>query len=344
MKRYLLAALLPCALALPVHAQTTPKERPATEKLAPEDSEMKAVQTEMAAYGAWLVRLDAANQEATNELQNIQSEWRAAAKAPAAQAVARFRPVVARAKVKVAEARLRVRALDTPAFPALDLDADSSTPALVAQVLKLYDRIDMLLDSFGPMLTAMARNDAQATISAASQMLDAAQLLLDTQAILINAGLATADREMGSYQVGLLQVRIFQAASRSMGAAKLAMVGKQDPGLARDLERFATEIDAASREGKAVMTAKLAQWDVLTKTGDSDAVQVLRRTSAVLRVDLKLFDATPAYTAVLRATAAHARAGRLAIGDISAVSRAFGEIRNLINEISTQENAAMAGS
>jgi hypothetical protein len=344
MKRYLLAALLPWTLALPAHAQTTPKDRHASEKLAPEASEMKAVQAEMTAYGAWLVRLDAANQEATVELQNIQAEWRAAAQAPAAQATARFRPVVARAKAKVAEARLRVRALDTPAFPALELEADSSTPALVAQVLKLYDRIDMLLDSFGPMLTAMARNDTKATLTAAAQMLDAAQLLLDTQAILINAGLATADREMGAYQVGLLQVRVFQSASRAMGAAKLAMVGKQDPGLGKDLERFANEIDAASTEGKAVMTAKLAEWDLLTKTGDSDAVRVLRRTSAVLRVDLKLFDATPGYTAVLRSAAVHARAARLAIGDISAISRAFGQVRNLINEISTQENAAMAGS
>src|ERR1043166_5855946 len=97
MKRYLLAALLPCVLALPVHAQTTPKDRQATQKLAPkgqEDGELKAVQADMAGYGAWLLRLDQANAEATAELQNIQAEWRSASKAPAAEATARFRPIV----------------------------------------------------------------------------------------------------------------------------------------------------------------------------------------------------------------------------------------------------------
>jgi hypothetical protein len=345
MKRTLLAALLPCALALPAHAQTTPKDRQATEKLAPEsDLDLKAVQAEMTAYGAWLVQLDVANQEATTELQNIQAEWRAAARAPASQASARFLPVVARAKAKVAEARRRVQALETPSFPALGLEPEAVPPALIKQVLHLYDRIDMLLDSFNPMLKAMARGDMQATLTAAEQMLDAAQLLLDTQALLINAGLATADREMGAYQVALLQVRIFQSASRAMGAAKLVMRGKQDPGLAKDLERFADEIDAAAREGKAVMTDKIAKWEALTRTGDSDAIRVLRRSTAVLRVDLQLYDATPRYSAVLRATAAKARAGRLVIGDIGAVSGAFGQIRDLINTISTQENAAMAGS
>ncbi len=345
MKRTLLAALLPCALALPAHAQTTPKDRHATEKLAPEpEADLKAIQGEMEAYGAWLVRLDAANQEATAELQSIQTEWRAASQAGAAQASASFTPVIARAKAKVAEARKRVQALDTPAFPALELDAQSATPALVAQVLKLYDRIDMLLDSFPPMLRAMERRDMQATLTAAAQMLDAGQLLLDTQALLLNAGLATADRELGAYQVGLVQVRVFQSASRMMSAAKLVMHGKQDPGLAQDLERFAGDIDAAGKEGKAVMTGKIEKWEALTKTGDSDALRVLRRSTAVLRVDLKLYDALPGYTATLRATAAKARAGRLVIGDIGTVVDAFSRIRDLINLISTQENAAMAGS
>lgn len=344
MKRYLLAALLPCVLALPAHGQTTPKERPAKAQPISDEAEMKVLQTEMAGYGAWLQRLDAANAEATAELQNIQGEWRAAARMPAAEAIAQFRPVVAQAKAKIAEARLRVRALDTPAFPALELDADATPPALIAQVLRLYDRIDMLLDSFGPMLIAMAKNDVKAAMSAVEQMIDAAQLLLDTQAVLTNASLATTDREMGAYQVILIQVRIYQAASRAMGAAKLMMRGRQDPALAADLIHFADEIDAASVEGRRVMTAKLAQWDAVTKTGDSDAVKVLRRTSAVLRVDLQLFDATPAFSAVLRATAAKASGSNLVPSDITAISNAFTQIRNLINTISTQENAAMAGS
>lgn len=350
MKRYMLAALLPCALALPAHAQTTPKDRePKQQQLAKDhhspDDDMKAVEEEMAAYGAWLVRLDTANQEATTELQNIQTGWETVSHAPVAQATVQFRPILARAKAKVAEARTRVRALDTPAFPALELDADSTTPVLVAQVLKLYDRIDVLLDSFEPMLAAMARNDMQATLNAAEQMLDSAQLLLDTQALLLNAGLATADRETGTYQVALLQVRVFQSTSRVMSAAKLVMRGKQDPALAKDLERFAAEIDSAASDGKAAMTGTLKEWEALIKGGgDSNAVMVLRRSSAVLRVDLQLYDATPAYSAALRTAAAKARAGRLGVNDISVVTDAFGAVRDLINRISAQENAAMAGS
>lgn len=344
MKRTLLAALLPCALALPAHAQTTPKEHPAKEQPISDEAEMKTLQAEMTGYGAWLQRLDVANAEATAELQNIQAEWRSAARAPAAEATARFRPVVARAKAKVEEARQRVRALDKPNFPTLELAADATPTALVAQVLGLYDRIDALLDSFGPMLAAMARHDVEATLTAAEQMLGAAQLLLDTQAILTNASLATTEREMGAYQVILIQARIYQSASRAMGAAKLVMRGKQDPGLAKDLERLAGEIDAASVEGRRLMTATLTEWDTLAKAGDNDATQLLRRTSAVLRVDLQLFDATPAYSAALRAAAAKARAGQLGASDITGVSNAFGRIRALINDISAQENAAMAGS
>lgn len=345
MKRFLLAAaLLPCTFALPAHAQTTPKQHGTGGMKTDDEAELKAIQADMTAYGAWLVRLDAANQEATTELQNIQVEWQAAARGPSAEAAARFRPVVARAKAKVAEARRKVMALDTPRFPALGLDADAEPAVLVQQVLKLYVRIDALLDSFGPMLTAIARNDGKAVLTAAEQMLDAAQLLLDTQAILINAGLATADKEMGAYQVILLQVRLFQSASRVMGAGKLVMYGKQDPGLAKELDRYADEIDRATVEGRSVMTAKLAKWAELTRTGDSEATRMLRKTSAVLRVDLQLFDAMPNYSAVLRATAAKARAGRLAVSDIRAAANAFAQVRNLINEVSAQENAAMAGS
>jgi hypothetical protein len=129
-----------------------------------------------------------------------------------------------------------------------------------------------------------------------------------------------------------------------MGAGKLVMYGKQDPGLAKELDRYADEIDRATVEGRSVMTAKLAKWAELTRTGDSEATRMLRKTSAVLRVDLQLFDAMPNYSAVLRATAAKARAGKLAVGDIRGAANAFAQVRNLINEVSAQENAAMAGS
>lgn len=345
MKRCLFALVLLCAVAQPAFAQDVVKDRAPP----PTPQEMRDLRAQTTAYGAWLVRLNAAASGANQELGAIQAEWQAAMQLrSSAAAIARFRPALARAIAKVADAKRQVLALDKPDFPELKLDDDLRPAQLVVETVQLLDRMTVLLNSFEPLMTAMSSGNVRAVEQSGSQMLDAARLLLENQALMAGAGLVTTERDSGAYYLQHFQERLFRSAARVLGTARQVMFGRTDPAAAEDFDAFATEIVDAARQGRAKMTAEIAHFEGVAASataagrGDTDAVRVLRKSAAVLRIDLVLFDSADIYGAALHAAAAKARAGKLdqqALLALLAQYRATGEE---IKRVAAAEAQAMA--
>lgn len=340
------AALLLCTMATPALGQSQVKDGSGHTGSA----EMRALDADLTAYGEWLVRLDRATAGATAALGTMQGEWAAVARSGSSElASARFRTVIASAKTKVAEARRQIAALDKPEFPGLELPDDITTAALAGQMNKLYDRVDQLLDGFGPLLDAMARRDLKAVETTSSEMLGAARFLLETQAIMANASLATTDRDSGAYEIQLFQVHFFRSASRIVQGAKQVLLGEKDPTLTKDLTEFADKLESVAAEGRAKIDGELAEWEGMVATAekgtDAKAMRILIRTAKVLRIDRRILEEpASSYVAALRATAARARTGSIVPGDVYVLMRAFAKMRDVMLQVGLEENAAMAES
>lgn len=339
------AALLLCAIATPALGQTQLKSGGGHTGSV----EMRALDADMTAYGEWLVRLDGASTGATAALSAMQGEWAAAMRSGSReQASARFRGVIASAKIKVAEARRQIAALDKPEFPELELPDDITTTALVDQMNKLYDRVDQLLDSFGPLLDAMTRRDLKGIESAGSEILAAAQFLVETQAIMANAGLATTERDSGVYEIQLFQVHFFRSASRIVQGARRILLGKKDPTLAKDLADFADKLESVAAAGRAKIDGEVAEWEGMVATAekgtDTKAMRILIRTAKVLRIDRRILEETPSYVAALRAAAARAKTGTIGQRDVRVLMQAFAKMRDVMLQVGVEESAAIAES
>ena len=340
------AALLLCATAMPALGQTQLKGDSAHTGSV----EMRALDAEMSAYGEWLVRLDGATAGATAALAAMQGEWTAVTRSGSGeQAVARFRAVITSAKSKVAETKRQIAALDKPEFPELELPEDITTAALADQMKRVYDRVDRLLDSFAPLLDAMARRDMRAAESAGSEMLAAAQFLLEAQVIMANAGLATTERDSGTYEIQLFQVHFFRSASRIVQGSRQILLGKKDPTLAKDLTDFADKLESVAATGRAKIDGEVAEWEGMVATAekgtDPKAMRILIRAAKVLRIDRRILEeAASSYVAALRATAVRAKTGALGQGDVRVLMQAFAKMRDTILQVSTAESAAMAES
>ncbi|MBO9713811.1 hypothetical protein [Sphingomonas sp.] len=342
--RPLIGVLLLLAVPLPVLAQQANKGHAAP----PDSATLRDYNEQMTAYGQWLVRLNEACAIANDALTGLQAQWRAASAAGAGpKAVAQFRPVLAEAKAKVAAARARLLTLDQPSFDRLDLTPDLLPAELVRQVVKVLDASDSLLDTMATMLAAVEKGDQKAQEQAAYKLFEAAEILLETQAIMADAGLATAEKGTVDYYPVLLQARFFRSGLRAAHAVTLLIHGKPDPDLAVDLRAHADAITEIGVQGRDVIDRETGRWEAAiagegSRKIDANAVAILRKAILVLRLERGLFDAADRYAGVLRLGADVVKRNGPRRENLTPLLAAFRALRDEIQRTSQEESRLMA--
>lgn len=305
------------------------------------------IESEMAAYGQWLARLQEIEAPVQGALANLSPAWQAAqAGGGTPGAIAgRFRPVVAGTLAALDAANAGIEALDRPEYPALDLPADVSPAAMVREVQTLNRRIRTAIEAFNPLLDAAATNDSAAAAAAGGRLLASFGLILESQVVLARAGLAATPRDDPSWQLSNLDLLFSRIGARAFASFEPSGP-RVDAALPDDLLALASELDASAEEGVRTVTAELESYaEALVQAerqgNRSDAV-VLRRAIAVFTAGQASFPLARELAALLRAEAARMRGLPTTVETTRRFFQQMRPIRMRMDEIGRQAIAGLA--
>jgi len=263
-----------------------------------------AIGAQASAYGQWLQRLTAAQMVGLSELQGLRDKWQEVTRSLTPGGILFFRVEIAKARAAMLRSDALLKALDRPKFPLLDLSPELLPDALIASMLSTSAQALQLVDSFGPMLDGMIARDGKAVERAAVQMLAAAKILVDSQALLGTAMLATVDKETPQYEAMQFDQLLYRSAGRILDAAGVVMHSGTDPKFRADIMNIATQIDGIVARGNAKADASIAdQRKSLEDTGKSDAAValLLRKSVEMDEIERRTFVVARDFAAALRA-------------------------------------------
>lgn len=317
-------------------------EKPLVQSAGPSTEE---IVDQTAEFAAWVLRLADAATPAIDATRSIQGEWARAMQLGGVEAAARaFRPVIARSSLATAEARQRILALDTPDFPLIGLPADLQTPVLRDQMVQTVDQIDVMIQSFGPLLDAMVANDERAGTLAATQMFSAARTLYDSQRLFARAGLATTESGSPEYHATEFDIAFYEAGGRLIDAASRIVVGQRDPSLGRDLLRFADDMDRIGRDGvrAAVARKQESEAEALAEAGTSGRL-LLDRIQRMDASQQRAFGLWRGFATSLRTGGERANTRPITFADLRVMTDRLAPLRIELDEISLDQARILAG-
>ncbi|RYY25070.1 MAG: hypothetical protein EOP62_14610 [Sphingomonadales bacterium] len=299
-----------------------------------------AISAQMASYGQWLQRLTAAQMVGLSELQSLRDKWQNVAQATRPIVIISFRAEIAKARAAMLRSDELIRALDRPKFPLLDLAPDLLPDALIGHMLKTSANALELVDSFGPMLDAMLARDGKAADRAALKLLDAAKLLVDSQALLGTAMMATIDKDTAQYDAMQFDMLLYRSAARLIDAAGVTMRGGTQPEFHGDMERIAAEIDGIIARGTEKVEAAIAdaKAELDEEEGDSAMALLLRKSIEMDELERRSFTTARAFAAALRALPK----GAVSFAHIQQALNAVRIAREAMDAISTAQNDVLA--
>jgi hypothetical protein len=307
------------------------------------------VERELAAYGAWLVRLNETQAPLQQALIRLQQRWQEiVAAGNFDQAAAEFAPFIAALIADVDRSAAALAALDTPDFPTLELEGDLRTADMRRELVRYTGQLRTVLQSYMPLLDAVRRSDRRATERAGVQLMGNVRLLLQSQILMTRAALAGAPRDEAAFNMIEVQLLFFRASERLLAAWPGLVLETRDATLAADLLRFAGEIERTAAVGESRFAAEDAEWRTELARAERDrersAASIIRRTLAVLEVYRRIFPLGRELAAVLRAHAPGFADGRVEVAELTGLLRQLQPLRVRIDEITTDEGAALAGS
>ena len=340
---WLWAAALACTVAQPVVAQM----REGDAAIASEAETAAAVEAShsgIAAYGAWLLRLDKAIKPAIEGLRGLQGTWQEMTRAPSPVAGGKLlRPPLAIVKTRIATSIASVNAIDRPDIGALELDADIQPDVLVAQTLMLLKQFDGFVDTMDGVAAAMIAGDAKAVEAGGKQIFVAVRLIYDTQTTLTNAYLATAEPDLADYDSLLVERTFFAIGSRIILAAERIVKGQADAGFAADLDRFAAELEQIAARGHSRVTAQLTELEAqqAPSYASDHARALLEKAVAVTHGQRETFAIAESFAANIRETAAGLRKART-LQAVFGVASLLGPVRQQLDQVAIRQAAIMA--
>lgn len=342
MKRMrLVAAVLACLVAQPALAQQMRQGDAAIASEAEAAANLDALHADLAAYGAWLVRLNKSIEPALAGLRDVQAKWAEGGKTPPGAAQARIlRPALAEAKARIAGSMAQVKALDRPTISILPVEDDLDPEALVSQTLTLLEKFDGFVGSMEAMLTAMSTGNAKAMETGARQMFVAVRLIYDTQITLTNAYLVTADAERSEHDVLLVDRTLYATGSRVLLSVERMMSGQSDAGFANDLDRLAAELDTIAVRGKRRVSEEIA---VFQSDGDTTGAngKIIAKAIASAQLQNRVFDIAERFAGEIRAGAAGTRKART-LQSIFAVAVRLSPARQMMDQVGVEQAEVLA--
>ena len=314
----------------------------------PPPSRAGLVRQALSEYGQWLARLTAIEQPVLDALPQLGPKWQRAVDGHNAKQIsAIFRPEMARIKQMIAEANQGLAAADTPDFASLSLPADIRSAALVRSFIDLNGRMGMLVDSYGPLMDAAARNDRGAVITAVHSMMNSAGLLLETQVVLVKARQVSIPPDNSAYEVTALQLVYYQSGARMLKGLTLRPAVRPDTVLARDLDALAAEAEAIATRGPEKLEREVARYrrqgDEARAGGESDRAALNDQLAALTIADRPAFALAKQLATLLRKQAALLRTQPSTLERMSQALRTLVPIREGLLQVARDENAAAAG-
>ncbi|MGF7148617.1 hypothetical protein FHS96_002245 [Sphingomonas zeicaulis] len=339
----LCAAALACVIAQPAVAQMRQGDAAVISE-AEAAAAVEASHSGVAAYGAWLLRLNKAIDPAISGLRGMQGKWQEMSRTSSPAVAGKLlRPALAGVKARIATSIADLKALDRPDVSALELDADIQPDALVAQTLTLLTQFDSLVDTMDGVAAAMIAGNAKAAEAGTKEIFVAARLIYDTQTTLTNAFLATAAPDRAEYDTLLIERTFFAIGSRVILAAERIAKAQTDGSLPADLERFAAELDRIAARGRGRVVTELADLEEQQARDhvSDDAGKILAKAIAVTASQREAFAIAERFAADIRLKAAGLRKARTPQA-VFGMAGLLAPVRQQFDQVAIQQAAIMA--
>lgn len=324
-----LATLLACSV---VPASAQPHEQP---------TEAATLLAETEAFGAWLMRFNAIEAPLLAEFQRLGPEWTAATSGWTEQHRAGLRAYAARVAAIVSETNARLAALDRPDFPNLEAGAELSTSALIETMIRNNRELQAVVEGMIPLHIAAGRNDRQAALRAAEQLVSGIRGVIRSQILLARASQATTPVEHPYWHSIQFHLVFLRVGDRLMSAAPNAITGTRDMALSANLAAMATELESNARAGNEKADTMLASLTELLSGAQGVEAQGLRRQIDLIRTTRANFPLSLEFAELLRRTAASLRDGR--VENARTTSEQYPAFRQRMDAITNAENAVLAG-
>lgn len=311
--------------------------------------EAEARHREFVAYGEWVVEVDSIFKPVFAALSELTPQWEAATRGPnVADTPTLFAPVLNKSKNTIADARLKLDAMPVPTFARLNLDPLSSPAGIKAQMVRTLDHVDSLLDSFGPVLEALGKEDPRAAEAAVAQALASAATMFDAQEALAGAWAATLEEDDPTRDLAEIERLFFRSGGRLMTSGERMMRRGADPTLAADLLGIADAIDGVVARGGARLDA--AQAETMAKIAEtgSDAEgrsekAMLTKEHAIDTLSRESLATAQVFATALRTTATRAASTPITLGELQPLVQALQDTRLKLNTLGNQQAEIAAG-
>lgn len=315
-------------------------------------SEAPAIHAEMIEFGEWMIRLDAATADAIAAFREVGPAWNAAlASGPPDTMEVRFRPTLTRVSAAIDTARSRLDALDTPAFPLLQLTPDSEPARLRSEMQRMIGNLADIAQTLPGAMAAMRARDPGATRMAITKMLDTTRALYRAQSTMAAAWAATTEREDPAYQSLQFELLFFKSGVRMLDSVERAILGKTDPALGADLREIANGIDKIVVAGTKLVDAQRAEFaathaDLAGEKG-ADAASgraMADKIVAMSGLQQEGFAVSQRYAAQLRRTADSLGSGPVSMPVLAPMIENLRTTRSELDEIGMRTARVIAGT
>lgn len=329
LSRFLLIVAAALSWAQPAVAQGTPPL---------ERSQTEAIDVQHAAFARWLAALNAVQQPVQVMLAGVQGQVQAMMSASDFRAAAPgFRAALNRDLIVLDAVDARLAALDAPDLPLLELPEDLRPASIKRQVVAMNANIRTALQSFLPMLDALARRDLRAVEAASNRAMSAVRLMLVSQLLMVRAQQAGIPREMAGWHVMNIHVIYYRLMVQLLDAWPGMGPARTAPAVSREMLEAAAGLEEAVRIGEprmereiSLMRAALADAE---RGGDQAAVRILRRSIAADVLVGEYFSVGRDFAAFLRREAPPLASRRQTIDDFVALLQRVYPFRNRMQEI-----------
>lgn len=312
--------------------------------------EVETAHREFVAYGEWVLALDGAVTPAMNEVRTLGPEWQAAINRGSFRAAeAHFLPVLARVKRAIADGRQKLAVLPSPDFPTLQLAPEVRTAAVKVEMGRTLDQLEAVLDSFPPVLQALARKDIKAAEGALTQLVGSARTLFQAQETMAGVWMATLEADDPGREAMRFEQLYFRSASRLMTANGHVSLRRRDPTFAADMLRIADEMDKVIAAGMASVETGQAKAMALTLETGADAEgrsakAMLTKSHTAIGMYRDSFAIARRYSAAIRAAAKRANQAPLTLKDLELVMQALRNTRIELDAVHTRQAEVIAGT
>lgn len=312
--------------------------------------EAETAHREFVAYGEWVLQLDRAVSPAMKEVRAIGPQWQAAMNGGNfAAAEARILPTLTSAKRAIAEARQKLAALPTPDFPTLKLPPEARTSAVHAEMVRTLGQLDAVLDTFAPVLRALARKDIKAAEAALVQTIGSAKTMFRAQETMAGVWMETLEAGDPGREAMQFEQLYFRSAARLMTATEHLSLRRRDAAFSADVLRIADEIDGVIASGNAsIETGQAKAMAVILELGSDaegrSAKAMLTKSHTAMGMYCDTFAIAGRYSAALRATAKRAGSTPLTMEHLQAVMVTFRATREELDTVGTRQAEVMAGT